>query len=283
VHLYWSDRAEVPMVIGARRPRILVPARLQAAVEQGEFDLVLLHELAHVRRGDAWMRTLEAMVEALFVVNPFLRWIISRLAREREHCCDDIALGAGEDRLRYVRALTALELERSRKQGRAQALAWRFASATALHATDGALLERVRRLTGASKRAPRSRRMAAGVGVFLGSAGLTFGALPTHDARVIVAFHSDARASLELRLAEEPGQAALATPTAVRGLAMGQRKARMIFVARHSESGEADPARFLLTDEPENLRVRWLEDEDEDGSGLAKTRLIRVEAFKSVR
>src|SRR5207249_1196530 len=64
-------------------------------------------------------------------------WISGRIRLEREHCCDDVAVGICGDPVGYARALTELE-------------AWRTSgTALTLAATTGSLLSRVRRLVGA--------------------------------------------------------------------------------------------------------------------------------------
>ena len=181
VPLYWSTTADVPMVIGVWRPRIVIPAAFKARLESGALDAVLLHELAHVRRNDVRARCLEAMLQAVFVLNPALQWICSRVAREREHRCDDMALEAGAERLGYVRALAALEAARATRRACVVARHERqIGSAHALRATDGALLERIRRLTDSAAPASRDRGLFAGSVLLFGCTGLALGAVPTH-------------------------------------------------------------------------------------------------------
>lgn len=180
VRLYWSSQAEVPQVCGVWRPRLVIPRRLRPAVERGVYDSVLLHELAHVRRHDTRARGLEALIEALLGLHPLAAWFTRRLARAREHCCDEVAVRHGAARLSYLRRLAALE------QGRA---AWRArrmhrapaAAALALRATDGELIERVTRLSGIRESVRSPRRAAAIAAMLLGAAGLCLGAMPSRD------------------------------------------------------------------------------------------------------
>src|SRR5881394_1420997 len=83
----WNGPA-MPMTWGALRPVVLLPeaARAWAADRRRE---VLLHELAHVRRGDWAARLLAAVVCALHWFNP-LAWMAARRMRdEQELACDD--------------------------------------------------------------------------------------------------------------------------------------------------------------------------------------------------
>lgn len=201
VPLYWCERADVPMVVGALDEKIVLPARLRAVVERGDLDLVLLHELAHVRRRDGLVRALELCCRAAFALNPFLHWMAARVAREREHCCDDIAIHAGRDRLGFVRSLAALESDRLADECRRQSWRkWALVSVPALRATDGVLLERVRRLTFAVPKAPRVA-LSACAALFLGAIGLALGTLPTREVRAGSPLELMVRTSLDLDFA----------------------------------------------------------------------------------
>jgi len=205
VPLYWSSRCEVPMVVGARQPRIVIPARLRSALQRGELDAVLLHELAHVRRGDPWLRLFEALLQALFVPNLALHAIAARIEREREHCCDERALRLGADRLGYVRALAALELSRQPARKRPPRMRLlQLLSSHALRATDGALLERIQRMSGCGQAWSRRRSLAACAALLLGLCGLGLGAVPTHvPATLLVGLQSTGSAEFEWELGSQ--------------------------------------------------------------------------------
>lgn len=81
------------MVWGLRRPKILLPAdALTWAHERRR--AVLLHELAHIRRGDLVSLLLSQIACALHWFNPLV-WIASRrMISESERACDDLALAA---------------------------------------------------------------------------------------------------------------------------------------------------------------------------------------------
>ena len=79
---------------GWRRPAVMLPASASGWSAE-RMRVVLLHELAHARRGD-WM--LQMAAEALRCVwwfNP-LAWAVgARLRRESEHAADDLVLARG--------------------------------------------------------------------------------------------------------------------------------------------------------------------------------------------
>ena len=79
---------------GWRRPAVLLPEAATAWSAE-RMRVVLLHELAHARRGD-WM--LQMVAEALRCVwwfNPLAWAVRARLRRESEHAADDLVLAEG--------------------------------------------------------------------------------------------------------------------------------------------------------------------------------------------
>ena len=54
-----SDAVKVPMLIGVLRPVIVVPSAALSGLKVDEMEMVLAHELAHLRRGDAWIHLLQ--------------------------------------------------------------------------------------------------------------------------------------------------------------------------------------------------------------------------------
>jgi len=70
------------------RARLLIPAGLWHRLDDGQRSTLLLHELAHYRRGDHWIRGLELLITILFWWNP-IAWCARHELREaEEQCCD---------------------------------------------------------------------------------------------------------------------------------------------------------------------------------------------------
>ena len=136
VRFFISVKAEVPMVIGWMRPMILLPASIVTGLTPHQIEMVVAHELAHIRRHDYAINLLLSICETLLFYHPGVWWVSRQVRIEREHCCDDLVVAVCGDTVSYARALTNLE-------------ALRHTSATprlALAATDGSLLNRIRRL-----------------------------------------------------------------------------------------------------------------------------------------
>jgi HEAT repeat protein/beta-lactamase regulating signal transducer with metallopeptidase domain len=110
-----SRRATMPMAWGVFRPVVLMPA--DADVWPAErLRIVLLHELAHVKRRDCLTHMLAQISCACHWFNP-LAWIAARHARtERERACDDLVLAAGTRGPDYADQL--IEIARVMRSGR---------------------------------------------------------------------------------------------------------------------------------------------------------------------
>jgi beta-lactamase regulating signal transducer with metallopeptidase domain len=75
-------------------PRLLLPAELWFRLDAGQRDTVLTHELAHLKRGDHWVRALEVLVAAIYWWHPAVWWARRALREATEQCCDAWVLWA---------------------------------------------------------------------------------------------------------------------------------------------------------------------------------------------
>jgi len=101
-----------PYLVGVLRPIIVVPPALLD--DHALLRAALLHELAHVRRHDAFGRTLQLAAHAVFFFWPVVRLVGRRLDLAREAACDAWALEAGDlSRPAYARLLVKMAALRS--------------------------------------------------------------------------------------------------------------------------------------------------------------------------
>ena len=109
VKLLFSELINVPVVIGALKPVILIPLATVNGLSRDELEAILLHELAHVRRFDYLVNIVQTAIETILFFNPFI-WLISAIIRrERENSCDDLVLDHVQQPLHYAKALATLE------------------------------------------------------------------------------------------------------------------------------------------------------------------------------
>jgi len=133
VGLRLSGLVDVPCVIGWLRPIILLPPAACLGLSPQQMEAVLAHELAHIKRHDFLINSLQRIAEALLFYHPGAWWMSRQIRIEREHCCDDVAVAVCPDVVAYTRALTALEVSR-------------HPSEPLLAATGSDLVGRIRRL-----------------------------------------------------------------------------------------------------------------------------------------
>jgi beta-lactamase regulating signal transducer with metallopeptidase domain len=111
-----------PLTIGALRALVLLPLSAATSLGPDELEVVLAHELAHVRRADFFWNLVQTVAETLFFFHPAVWWIGSRIRHERELSCDDLALTVCPNPVAYAHALFQLEQQRSQQLHLAMAL-----------------------------------------------------------------------------------------------------------------------------------------------------------------
>lgn len=109
VKLAFSRKVSQPMTLGVLRPIILLPVELMTGLPLADLDMVLAHELAHIRRADYLVNVLQNILEIAFFFHPVVWWISRDMRRSREACCDDLAVGITGDAIRYAQTLTRLQ------------------------------------------------------------------------------------------------------------------------------------------------------------------------------
>jgi hypothetical protein len=82
------DDLASPLVVGFLRPVLLWPRDLQDRLNEDGLRAVLLHELAHLRRRDHWVRWLEMAAACVWWWNPLFRLARRRIRQYAELACD---------------------------------------------------------------------------------------------------------------------------------------------------------------------------------------------------
>ena len=103
-----SNSHRAPLTFGVFRPTVLLPEDLP--VGDAQFQLVLAHELAHIRRKDCLRKLLLTVCLCLYWWNPLV-WMMVWLAnRDMELACDEAVLRALGSDCRKAYALTLLDM-----------------------------------------------------------------------------------------------------------------------------------------------------------------------------
>ena len=173
-------RLDAPAVLGWVRPVVLLPAKALTGLSEAQMEMIIAHELAHIRRLDGFVNLFQIGVETLLFYHPAVWWVSQRIRTEREHCCDDEAVAVSGDAVNYARALTQME-------------EWRTTPSLLMAANGSPLSARVVRLLGLDGAAGRLRVAGMAVAVvclagamlagnaFLGVAHAALGSKPSAD------------------------------------------------------------------------------------------------------
>ncbi len=145
-----------PAVVGALRPRIVVPP-WALSLDRRQRELMLRHELEHIRAHDPRWHLVAAVSLVLFPWNAALWFVVRRLRLAIELDCDRRVLRASGDAHEYGALLLAV--------GSRQSIS--FPLATALLERRSLLERRIRAMTSATPRHPILVSLAAVAGIGL--------------------------------------------------------------------------------------------------------------------
>jgi TonB family protein len=211
VRLLKSALVEVPTVIGWLRPVVLVPVSCFTGLSSAQIKAILSHELAHIRRHDYLVSVFQSVIEALLFYHPAVWWVSKQVRRERECCCDDMAVGVGGDALAYAKALSYLEERRS------------SLPEVALGANGGVLTMRIKRLLGCTERSAASQLAAmmvlmvvvAAIAASIGTMARAEARTGSHVVPAMLPVELEAPAALNAQIAAPRMTEQLAAPAAM--------------------------------------------------------------------
>ncbi len=138
VRLVEAVNATVPMVVGFIRPVIVLPSSALLGLTPRELELIIAHELGHLRRKDHLINYLLIVAETLLFFHPVVYTLTRTIRHERELCCDDLVITTFNERVCYAHALSKLEIMRGSESVSSTSLR--------LAAADGPLVTRIARM-----------------------------------------------------------------------------------------------------------------------------------------
>jgi len=163
-----------PVCFGVLRPVILLPRQIADNHSGRDLEMVLAHELAHIKRRDCWTNFFQRILEAVFFFHPLV-WLASRqLTQQREQICDNYVLANGTSADDYTMLLSRIGEQTFRR-----------ASFQTVALYEGQLLSRVRSLLdplhSLETKSPRWAAITCTIAVLLGFftfGGVRLGAKP---------------------------------------------------------------------------------------------------------
>jgi len=108
VVLLSSSQVRIPFLTGILKPVIIVPAGLFTLLPFAQVEVILLHELHHLKRRDHIAVIVQRILSILFFYHPAIYALAAIAEREREHCCDDHVVDQRGEPMEYARALCRL-------------------------------------------------------------------------------------------------------------------------------------------------------------------------------
>ena len=137
-----------PMALGILRSLIVFPADLVEKLSADKLALILMHELAHVRRWDNLTLLLHRLVSAVLFFHPAV-WLCGRmLRRQAEQACDDLVVCATGRSEAYARSLAHV----AERAAHLNPLMRGIPTMNAFAATESDLAQRIRRALGGGVR-----------------------------------------------------------------------------------------------------------------------------------
>ncbi|MDD5458602.1 MAG: M56 family metallopeptidase [Phycisphaerae bacterium] len=106
IELRLSKNMLSPAACGLLNPVILMPAALLENLSREKLRAVLVHELAHIKRGDLWVNFLQTVLQIAYFYNPLL-WLGNSVIRGiREKAVDEMVLAKlGDEAKNYSTTL----------------------------------------------------------------------------------------------------------------------------------------------------------------------------------
>ncbi|WP_320019293.1 M56 family metallopeptidase [Labilibaculum manganireducens] len=110
-----SGLLDIPSVIGYFKPIVLIPVSMLSGIPENQLEIIIAHELAHIRRHDYLLQFIQGIIELIFFYHPVVWWLSSVVNAEREHICDDLAVKVCGESLTLIKALNNMEAIRKKQ------------------------------------------------------------------------------------------------------------------------------------------------------------------------
>jgi len=139
VQIKISKTIAMPLTIGFIKPIILIPVAAINNLSTQQLEVILLHELTHIKRNDYIINLVILFLNAIMFFNPFSNYIGCLIDKQRELSCDDAVLSYNYPNNLYAEAL----LNVAKIQFQCQTI---FGTMTAVNTNQQELKHRIKRI-----------------------------------------------------------------------------------------------------------------------------------------
>ncbi|MCC6660887.1 MAG: hypothetical protein IT437_08375 [Phycisphaerales bacterium] len=215
-----TEQRVSPMVWCGLRCRLVLPAGLWGELDDQGRRAVILHELAHLRRRDHWVRWAELAASVAYWWHPVVWWVRGHLRDEADLCCDAwVTALLPRERRAYAMALVSTQSYLSRSSVTPPSVGMGVMTSSA---------ERfARRLTMVMKARPNPRLSALGV-----IASLGLGIVASSSASLWACPPEDEKPVTSVSQPQKPARATQAgAPRAARAAEMSREAAAAAYAA----------------------------------------------------
>jgi hypothetical protein len=91
--------------VGYMKPIIYFPVEVVTGFSAKELEMILIHELIHIKRNDYVLNLIQLCVEVIFFFNPFVWHMSAMVKNERESSCDRKVIYMGYNSIDYAKTL----------------------------------------------------------------------------------------------------------------------------------------------------------------------------------
>ncbi|MFZ6657898.1 TonB family protein [Undibacterium sp. TJN19] len=103
-----ADDLSGPVTIGVFRPVILLPGAMLSGMPVELLEMLVAHELAHIKRHDYLLNLIQTVIEMLLFYHPAVWWISKQIRHDREEIADELAARVTGEPRRLALALSEL-------------------------------------------------------------------------------------------------------------------------------------------------------------------------------
>jgi len=103
-----TELVSTPALIGFANPTVLIPRRLLGRLSESEWECILRHELAHLRRRDIPANLLACLLASVHWFNPLVWYGLNRIRSAQEAACDAYVLRSPELKETYAASMIKL-------------------------------------------------------------------------------------------------------------------------------------------------------------------------------